>query len=144
MTGHISVNRFNDLLAETTPLAAYLGIRIERIEDGEAWARMAFSKTALRPGGTHSGPALMAVIDMCMYAALLGAIGPDPRPLTTNIAINYLNRPPARDLFAHCKLLGRNSDFAVGSIVVYPEDDEAHAVCTSTCTYALPRPSQTE
>jgi acyl-coenzyme A thioesterase PaaI-like protein len=82
MTGRISVDRFNDLLSETTPLAAYLGIRAERIEDGEAWARIAFSKAALRPGGTHSGPALMALIDMCMYAALLGAIGDDSRPLT--------------------------------------------------------------
>lgn len=144
MTDHISVDRFNTLLAETTPIAAYLGIRAERIEDGQAWARIAFSKAELRPGGTHSGPALMALIDMCMYAALLGAIGDDPRPLTTNITINFLHRPPARDLFAHCRLLRRDSDFAVGSIVVYSEDDETKAVCTSTCTYALPTTSQIE
>ena len=29
---HISVDRFNAILNETTPLAAYLGIRVERIE----------------------------------------------------------------------------------------------------------------
>jgi acyl-coenzyme A thioesterase PaaI-like protein len=138
MTDLISVDRFNHLLAETTPIAAYLDIRANRIEDGEAWARIGFSKAALRAGGTHSGPALMALIDVCMYAALLGAIGDDPRPLTTNIAVNFLNRPPARALIAHCKLLRRDCDFAVGSIVVYPEDEEANAICTSTCTYALP------
>jgi acyl-coenzyme A thioesterase PaaI-like protein len=110
----------------------------ERIAIGEAWSRIAFSAAALRPGGTHSGPALMALIDMCMYAAVLGATGEDPRPLTTNVAVTFLRRAPACDLIARCKLLSRDSDFAVGSIVVYPEGNETEIVCTSTCTYALP------
>ena len=135
---HISVDRFNAILKETTPLAAYLGIRAERIEVGEAWSRIAFSEAALRAGGTFSGPALMALIDVCMYAAVLGASGDDPRALTSNIAITFLRRAPARDLIARCRLLNRDSDFVVGSIIVLPEDDEANAVCTSTCTYALP------
>ena len=141
MTARIRVNHFNHLLAETTPVAAYLGIRAERIEDGEAWARIGFSKAALRAGRTYSGPALMALIDVCMYAALLGAIGDDPRPLTTNMTTNFLNRPPSRDLLAHCKLLRRDSSFAVGSIIVFPENEEGNALCTSTCTYALPATS---
>jgi acyl-coenzyme A thioesterase PaaI-like protein len=138
MEGLISADRFNSILSETTPLAAYLGIRAERIGVGEAWSRIAFSPAALRPGGTHSGPALMALVDMCMYAAVLGTTGEDPRPLTSNIAITFLRRPPARDLIARCRLLSRDSDIAVGSIVIYPEGDETEIVCTSTCTYALP------
>src|SRR6266700_3768281 len=135
---HISVDRFNAILNETTPLAAYLGIRVERIEVGEARARIAFSSAALRPGGTYSGPALMALIDICMYAAVLGSIGDDPRALTTNVAISFLRRAPARDLVARCRLLTGNNDLAVGSIVVYPENDETNLICTSTCTYAIP------
>jgi len=34
----------------------------------------------------------MVLIDVCMYAAVLGMIGEDPRPLTTNIAIDFLRR----------------------------------------------------
>jgi uncharacterized protein (TIGR00369 family) len=135
---HISVDRFNAILKETTPLAAYLGIRAERIEVGEAWSRITFSEAALRAGGTFSGPALMALIDVCMYAAVLGASGDDPRALTSNVAITFLRRAPARDLIARCRLLNCDSDFVVGSIIVYPEGDEADVVCTSTCTYALP------
>jgi hypothetical protein len=41
MTARISVSRFNHLLAQTTPVAAYLGVRAERIEDGEACRRSA-------------------------------------------------------------------------------------------------------
>ena len=134
----ISVERFNAMLNETTPLAAHLGISAERIEAGEAWSRIAFSSAALRSGGTYSGPALMALIDVCMYAAVLGSIGDDPRALTTNIVIDFLRRAPARDLVAHCKILNNGSDLSVGSVVVHPEGDEENLVCTSTCTYAIP------
>jgi acyl-coenzyme A thioesterase PaaI-like protein len=136
--GRISAERFNAILTETTPLAVHLGIEAERIGFGEAWSRISFSAAALRHGGTYSGPALMGLIDVCMYAAILGLIGEDPRPLTTNVTINFLRRSPARDLVAHCKILNRESDLIVGSIVVYPAGDEASAVCTSTCTYAVP------
>lgn len=136
--GRISAERFNAILMETTPLAAHLGIEAERIGFGEAWSRIGFSAAALRHGGTYSGPALMGLIDVCMYAAILGLIGEDPRPLTTNVTINFLRRSPARDLVAYCKILNRNSDLIVGSIVVYPAGDEASVVCTATCTYAVP------
>ena len=128
----INADRFNAILAETTPLAAVLGIRAERIT---------FSAAVVRPGGTYSGPALMALVDMCMYAAVLGTTGEDLRALTTNLSITFLRRPPARDLIARCRLLNRSPELAVGLIVVYPEgdeDDEAEIVCTSTCTYAFP------
>lgn len=138
MQSHISVDRFNGILAETTPAAAFLGIRAEWIGVGEARARINFSKNALRSGGTYSGPALMALIDVSMYAAVLGMTGDDPRALTTNIAITFLGRASARDLVAHCTLLNRGSEFLVGSIVVTSDGDDADLICTSTCTYALP------
>jgi len=138
--GRISVERFNAMLTETTPIATLLAIRAERIGDGEAWSSMTFGPTALRAGGTHSGPALMALIDVCMYAAVLGATSEDPRALTTNMSIDFLRRPPARNLLAHCRLLSCGTSRAVGTIVVYPEGDEDHIVCASTCTYALPPP----
>jgi acyl-coenzyme A thioesterase PaaI-like protein len=54
-------------------------------------------QAASRAGGTFSGPVLMALIDVCMYAAVLGASGDDPRALTSNVAITFLRRAPARD-----------------------------------------------
>src|SRR5215470_10328592 len=141
-SGRISADRFNAILFETTPLAKHLGVRVEHIGFREASARLAFTKAALRSGGTYSGPSLMALIDVTMYAAVLGVIGEDPRPLTTNIAIDFLRRAPARDLLARCRLLSHHADFAVGSIIVHPEGDETETVCASTCTYALPSPGQ--
>ena len=66
----INADRFNAILAETTPLAAVLGIRAERIGVGVAWSRITFSAAVLRPGGTYSGPALMALVDTCTRQCL--------------------------------------------------------------------------
>jgi uncharacterized protein (TIGR00369 family) len=134
----VTAERFNSLLAETTPLATHLGIKADQIGNGESWSRMCFSAAATRHGGTYSGPALMALIDVSVYAAIMGFIGEDLRPLTTNIAINFLRRPPARDLIAHCKVLNRDCELAVGYVVIYSSDDQETALCTSTCTYAVP------
>jgi acyl-coenzyme A thioesterase PaaI-like protein len=44
----------------------------------------------------------MALIDVCMYAAVLGMIGDDPSPLTTNVAITLLRRAPPRTTLPYC------------------------------------------
>jgi Sulfotransferase family len=58
------------------------------------------------------------------WASKFRPTGEDLRALTTNLAITFLRRPPARDLIARCRLLNRNPELAVGLIVVYPEGDE--------------------
>lgn len=51
-----------------------------------ATMRMAYHASQLRPGGTISGPAMMALSDLALYVAILGSIGPvgtrgDDQPL---------------------------------------------------------------
>jgi acyl-coenzyme A thioesterase PaaI-like protein len=46
----------------------------------------------LRPGGTVSGPTLMALADFAMYVVLLSAIGPVGLAVTTNLNINFCAR----------------------------------------------------
>jgi len=134
----ITPERFNALLAAGTPLAAFFGLRAERIEHGMALVRLPFSPAVLRPGGSHGGPSLMALADVAMYAAVLSLVGDDPRPLTTQLSIDFLRRPPNRDLLGRCRLLGADSMLAVGTVTVFPEGDESLVIGASTCTYALP------
>ena len=49
----------------------------------------------LRPGGTVSGPTLMAVADLALYVAILGEIGIVPLAVTTSMTINFLRKPAA-------------------------------------------------
>ena len=65
--------------------------------DGESCLlRQRYSDRMLRPGGTVSGPTLMALADCAMYVVLLSAIGPVGLAVTTNLNINFLRKGAAR------------------------------------------------
>eukprot|EP01035_Chromulina_nebulosa_P035838 gene35837-48192_t len=51
-------------------------ITIESADGATCLLRQAYSERMLRPGGTVSGPTLMALADFAMYVVLLSAIGP--------------------------------------------------------------------
>jgi hypothetical protein len=51
-------------------------ISIESADGASCLLRQRYSDQMLRPGGTISGPTLMALADCAMYVALLSAIGP--------------------------------------------------------------------
>lgn len=93
----------------------------------------------LRPGGTVSGPVLMAVADVALYVAILGEIGIVPLTVTTNLSINFLRKPPAdRAIVGVCKLMKLGRSLAVGEVALYSEGVEepvAHVVGT----YSIPR-----
>src|SRR5690606_19121575 len=92
----------------------------------------------LRPGGTVSGPVLMAVADVALYVAILGEIGIVPLAVTTSLNINFLRKPAAdRDIIGVCTLLKVGRSLAVGEVSIYSAGDPdpvAHAVGT----YAIP------
>jgi acyl-coenzyme A thioesterase PaaI-like protein len=88
----------------------------------------------LRPGGTVSGPVLMAVADV----AILGEIGIVPLTVTTSLTINFLRKPSGtRDVIGVCKLMKLGRALAVGEVWLYSEGEDdpvAHVVGT----YAIP------
>ena len=78
----------------------------------------------LRPGGTVSGPTLMALADFAMYVVLLSAIGPVGLAVTTNLNINFLRKgQPGQDVLAAAQAAearqaagGRRGQSAVGDV----------------------------
>jgi uncharacterized protein (TIGR00369 family) len=97
------------------------------------------SAAELRPGGTVSGPVLMATADLALYVAILGRIGIVPLAVTTSLNINFLRKPVAsRSVIGVCKLLKLGKSLAVGEVALYSEgqsDMVAHVVAT----YSIPR-----
>ena len=65
---------------------------IEEIWYGGCRVRRRHHERSLRPGGTVSGPVMMALADFTMYLAVLSAIGWVPLAVTTNLSINFLKR----------------------------------------------------
>ena len=114
--------------------------RVQILDAGAMSARVVHEVgvAELRPGGTVSGPVMMATADVALYAAILGEIGIVPLTVTTSLSFNFLRKPPAdRRIVADCRLLKLGRTLAVGEVSIYSEglpEPVAHAVGT----YAIP------
>ena len=92
----------------------------------------------LRPGGTVSGPTMMALADTAIYVALLRQIGFVALAVTTSLNFNFLRKPVANaDILAECKLLKLGRSLAVGEVSIYSDGDEA-PVAHAVGTYSIP------
>jgi uncharacterized protein (TIGR00369 family) len=113
-------------------------ISIEGADGGSCLLRQRYSDQMLRPGGTISGPTLMALADCAMYVVLLSAIGPVGLAVTTNLSINFLRKgQPGQDVLAAARLLKLGKRLAVGEVNLLSgtsPDPIAHAIST----YSIP------
>jgi uncharacterized protein (TIGR00369 family) len=114
---------------------------IEDAWHGGCRIRCRFSARSLRPGGTISGPTMMALTDFAMYVAVLASVGPVPLAVTTNLNINFLRKPAQRDLIAEVKLIKLGKRLAVGDVAIY-QDGEDEMVAHATSTYSIPPPER--
>jgi len=112
------------LLREFPQAFASSDITIERADGEGCLIRERFHDRMLRPGGTISGPTLMALADVAMYVVLLSAIGPVGLAVTTNLNINFLRKgAPGQDVLAAAKTVktrqaarGRRGQPAIGYV----------------------------
>jgi uncharacterized protein (TIGR00369 family) len=111
---------------------------IESVGARRARVRQPVAERHLRPGGTVSGPVLMALADTATYAALLGEIGIVPLAVTSNLSIAFLRRPkPDRAVVADAELVKVGRRLAVAEVRLYSEGDP-DPVAQATVTYAIP------
>lgn len=96
-----------EIIHRGVPLAAAWGIEVLDAGGGTATCRLPWRAELLRPGGTMSGPALMGLADVAMWAALLGLSGGRDESLTTSLAINFLRRLQPGPVLAEARVLKR-------------------------------------
>jgi uncharacterized protein (TIGR00369 family) len=113
------------------------GYVIEKVWQGGCIVRKRFSGSSLRPGGTLSGATMMALADFAVYVAVLASVGWVPLAVTTNLTINFLKKPAARDLVATTQLIKLGKRLAVGEVGIRSDGDEA-LVAHVTSTYSIP------
>jgi uncharacterized protein (TIGR00369 family) len=132
-------------MATTNEVAAFIAAAfpqaravVREVGNRSSLVALPIGNEHLRPGGTISGPTMMALADTALYVAILGEIGIVPLAVTTNLNINFLRRPAAdRNLVAKCKLLKIGRTLAVGEILIYSEGME-EPVAHATGTYSIP------
>jgi uncharacterized protein (TIGR00369 family) len=113
------------------------GLAIEAVWERGCRVRQAFRQRSVRPGGTISGPTMMALADFAMYVAVLAAIGPVPLAVTINLNINFLRKAAPRDLLAEARLLKLGKRLAAGEVTICSQG-ETEPVAHVTSTYSIP------
>jgi uncharacterized protein (TIGR00369 family) len=135
----MTVAELEHFLHKEFPQAFSNGDIVIESADGETCLlRQHYNERMLRPGGTVSGPTLMALADFAMYVVLLSAIGPVGLAVTTNLNIHFLRKgEPGQDVLAAAKLLKLGKRLAVGEVKLLSgtsPDPIAHV----TSTYSIP------
>ena len=135
----MTAEQIGELLHEVFPQVFYpgCGLSVERVAYGDVRVRHQFHEDHLRPGGTISGPTMMALADFAMYVAVFSAIGPQPLAVTTNLTINFLRKPGHADLIADAKLLKVGKRLVVGEVAIM-SDGSSDPVAHVTSTYSVP------
>lgn len=110
---------------------------VDSISEGVAVVRLSATEMHLRPGGTVSGPAMMALADLAAYVAILAHIGPVALAVTTNLNINFLRKPEPGDLLCTCRILKLGKRLAVVDCAIAGEGEEDY-VAHATATYSVP------
>lgn len=106
-----------------------------------ARVRRRVGEADIRPGGTVSGPAMFDAADCGFYIAALGMIGREALAVTTNAAINFLNKPAPRDLVCEARILKLGKLLVTGDVLIWSDGADGpndRPVAHATLTYAVP------
>jgi uncharacterized protein (TIGR00369 family) len=136
-----SVAAIQAIMQEGVPLAAAWGIEVLAAEAGVALVRLPWRPELLRPGNTVSGPALMGLADVAMWAALLSVTEGRDESVTSTMTVNFLRPAGAVPVLAEARLVKRGRRMVFGEITLRAEDsdDIAAHVTTTWAVIAPPR-----
>ncbi len=141
---HISIAAFEALCRREANFVEQFGFVTEEIGYGVARSRLPYDEAHIRPGGTISGPAMMALADFTMYALVLGMIGPVRLAVTTSLNINFLRKPGPIDILAEARILKLGKRLAVGEVTLVSDGNSGDPVAHVTATYSIPPPEHRE
>lgn len=139
----LTASEVQALISDGLPMADEIGFTVESVRPGFARTRVPHSDRNLRPGGTLSGPLQMALADAAMYAAILASLEKAEMAVTSNLSINFLQKPAAADLIAEASVLRMGRRLAFCEVrLLSPGQGEEVLVAHVTGSYALPSRSQ--
>lgn len=137
MTATMDAEALNEFLKTDFPQVAD-DFRVEHAAPMAADVRLRAHEKHLRPGGTVSGPAMFALADLAMYAAILASVGPKALTVTTSCSIDFMRKPEAgRDMIAQARLLKLGRVLVVGDAFLYSEG-APEPVARASLTYSIP------
>lgn len=110
---------------------------VEEVGETGIRMRLAVTDSNVRPGGTVSGPSLMALADCAAWLAIVSQIGPVALAVTTSLHIDFLRKPALVDVVATSTLLKLGSRLGVADVALHSVADGA-LVAKAQVTYSIP------
>jgi uncharacterized protein (TIGR00369 family) len=130
-----------DIVEVSLPVAASMGFKLDTLKPGHIRARVPYKSDYVRPGGTISGPAMMALADFTMYVVVMTLIGRVELAVTTNLNINFLRKLAQKDLIADGRILKLGKRLAVMEVTIFSKGEKV-PVAHVTGTYSIPPSNQ--
>jgi uncharacterized protein (TIGR00369 family) len=135
----IDAAEFTQRMHQLVPLTGEIGvITTEMRTDGSARVILPFTPSFARPGGSISGPALMAMADVAMFAGINGKLGWTPMAMTSNQNTTFLKPPKLEGLVAEATPLRFGRRLVVYTVGIFNETAPDVFVAHVTGSYALP------
>ncbi|MCB1463178.1 MAG: PaaI family thioesterase [Nitratireductor sp.] len=134
----MAVDELRSFVDEVFPQAEIHNWLVNDLGPGTISVTMRVSESALRPGGTISGPTMFFLADVTAYLVILGHIGKVELAVTTSLNINFLSKPPLGDLMAEGRLIKLGKRLAVCEIHIHSATDADTLVAQATATYSIP------
>jgi uncharacterized protein (TIGR00369 family) len=111
--------------------------RIESIEGDTLVMSQSVGTRNSRPGGTLSGPTMMALADNSAWLIILAHIGPVLLAVTTSLHIDFLRKPELADLMARARLIKLGRQLAVVDVELFSRGS-SDLVAKAQVTYSIP------
>jgi uncharacterized protein (TIGR00369 family) len=113
---------------------------IAAVEPGRIEVTLETGDGELRPGGTVSGPALMALMDCAAYALLIARHGEAGRLMvTTGMAMSFLRKAEPGRLSCEITFLKEGRTLSVVDARVWAGDDRTRLIAHGEFTYHMTR-----
>lgn len=111
---------------------------VENVDDDSVSLRLTGANVHIRPGGTVSGPALMALADGTAWATLLCRIGINLAAVSTSLHIDFLRPPEPADVVGEGSILRSGKSLSVIEVSMR-STGSGDLVAKAQVTYAIPR-----
>ncbi len=135
MTPLLSIDELEGIVNEAFP--DFEAPRIESLEGDTLVMSQSVSTRNSRPGGTLSGPTMMALADNSAWLIILAHIGPVLLAVTTSLHIDFLRKPELTDLMARARLIKLGRHLAVVDVELFSRGS-SDLVAKAQVTYSIP------
>jgi uncharacterized protein (TIGR00369 family) len=131
----MTVDELNHFLS--TAFSTERGYFVDTLDEECLVARVPGESVQIRPGGTVSGPTLMALADGAAYCQVLAHIGPVALAVTSSLNITFLRKPQPVGVEAEARFLKLGRKLAVVDVRLRSEGSP-DLVAQAVVTYAIP------